>query len=65
MNENWIYFQVDVDMGIRLVPDAKIEDYIGYYDGRLFRTNGVVVQASYINSDDSTEWKEAVVDEVL
>lgn len=61
MNENWILFQVDVDMGIRLVPDATLEDYIGFYDGRLFRTNGVVVQASYVNEDETVEWRDAVV----
>jgi hypothetical protein len=62
MKDDWIYFEVDVDLGTKLVPDAKLEDYMDYYDARLFRTNGKRVQASFFTSvTRSIVWNDVTV----
>lgn len=52
-----IYFEVDVDMDAKIRTEADIPDFVNYFDGRLFRTDGTILEGMFVLEDDSITWK--------
>lgn len=54
-----IYFEVDVALGFVMRQESDIPSIVDNYDARLFRTDGKIVEASYVLEDGTVEWKQA------
>lgn len=53
-----IYFMVDVEFGFHPVKEEDVKDYVGFYDGRVFRTDGKKIEAMTFSDDDTFKWVE-------